>query len=339
MRTFLIALALRSVSIAGCSVEREDSSLEVKMLSPVPIAKHNDLIYDIGMHKGEDAEFYLRKGFRVVAFEADPDLIVSCKERLKEFLERGKLTIVEGAIVPAEPNGTFPKTVRFYKNRDVSVWGTVLADWAERNACIGTPSSIIEVKAVDFSGAIRKYGVPHFMKIDIEGCDAVCIAALDGFEEKPTYLSIESDKTSIENVERELDLLHKLGYLTFQAVEQSKIPRTQHPPYPTREGDYAKQQFEPGSSGLFGLELGGKWKSKGEIMRQYRFILFGYYLTGDGGVMTKWTFPGARLIRFVTRRLVGLLTHAEVPGWYDTHARHACADDSRPNDLALGQRR
>ena len=37
--------------------------------------KHKDLIYDVGMHKGEDTEFYLRKGFRVIAIEADPDLV------------------------------------------------------------------------------------------------------------------------------------------------------------------------------------------------------------------------------------------------------------------------
>ena len=33
--------------------------------------KHADLIYDVGMHRGEDTAFYLRKGFRVVAVEAD----------------------------------------------------------------------------------------------------------------------------------------------------------------------------------------------------------------------------------------------------------------------------
>ena len=38
------------------------------------VPKHKDLVYDVGMHKGEDTEFYLRKGFRVIAFEADPDL-------------------------------------------------------------------------------------------------------------------------------------------------------------------------------------------------------------------------------------------------------------------------
>jgi 16S rRNA A1518/A1519 N6-dimethyltransferase RsmA/KsgA/DIM1 with predicted DNA glycosylase/AP lyase activity len=43
------------------------------MLDLIPTPKHKDLIYDVGMHHGEDTEFYLRKGFRVVAFEADPD--------------------------------------------------------------------------------------------------------------------------------------------------------------------------------------------------------------------------------------------------------------------------
>ena len=52
--------------------------------------KYDDLIYDVGLHKGEDAEFYLRKGFRVVAFEADPDLIAFCRERLKEFIDQGQ---------------------------------------------------------------------------------------------------------------------------------------------------------------------------------------------------------------------------------------------------------
>ena len=43
----------------------------------------SDLIYDIGMHEGEDSEFYLLKGFRVVAVEADPDLCQAAAERLQ----------------------------------------------------------------------------------------------------------------------------------------------------------------------------------------------------------------------------------------------------------------
>ena len=32
----------------------------------------DDLIFDVGFHKGEDTEFYLKKGFPVVAADANP---------------------------------------------------------------------------------------------------------------------------------------------------------------------------------------------------------------------------------------------------------------------------
>ena len=40
-----------------------------------------ELIYDIGFHKGEDTLFYLLKGYNVVAVDADIELI-----------EEGKIT-------------------------------------------------------------------------------------------------------------------------------------------------------------------------------------------------------------------------------------------------------
>jgi FkbM family methyltransferase len=298
------------------------------MTLPVETPKHRDLIYDVGMHKGEDAEFYLRKGFRVVAFEADPDLIASCRGRLKEFVDNGQLTIIEGAIVGLDVITADYKKVRFYKNYGNSVWGTVSSDWAERNARLGTSSSVIEVDAINFADAIREHGVPYFMKIDIEGCDTVCMSALSGFKQRPTYISIESDKTSFGNIEREIDLFTKLGYTSFQAVEQSKIHLSQLPPLPPREGEYAAQRFEEGSSGLFGSELESKWKSRHEILLQYRFIRLGYLLVGDDGIMRKLSFRGADRLRSLTGRVVGLFTHAAVPGWYDTHARHSSADVS-----------
>lgn len=35
-----------------------------------------NLIYDVGLHRGEDTDFYLKKGFHVVALEANPELVV-----------------------------------------------------------------------------------------------------------------------------------------------------------------------------------------------------------------------------------------------------------------------
>ena len=45
-----------------------------------------ELIYDIGFHKGEDTLFYLLKGYNVVAVDADIELIEEGKSSLKEYI-------------------------------------------------------------------------------------------------------------------------------------------------------------------------------------------------------------------------------------------------------------
>jgi len=58
-----------------------------------------ELVYDIGMGDGDDSLFYLLKGFRVVAVEADPSLCDAARVRLWAFIEKGQLTIVNRAVV------------------------------------------------------------------------------------------------------------------------------------------------------------------------------------------------------------------------------------------------
>jgi hypothetical protein len=105
------------------------------------MAYQPDLIFDIGLHRGEDTDFYLKKGFRVAAFEADPDLVAHCKARFRDAISEGPLQIVEGAIAPE----TAGERLAFYKNLQKSVWGTIDASWAERNEKIGARSVKVEV--------------------------------------------------------------------------------------------------------------------------------------------------------------------------------------------------
>lgn len=44
------------------------------------------LIYDVGGHLGEDTDFYLKKGFKVVAIEANPGLAERLSERFRSNL-------------------------------------------------------------------------------------------------------------------------------------------------------------------------------------------------------------------------------------------------------------
>lgn len=120
--------------------------------------KTQDLIFDVGMHKGEDTDYYLKKGFRVIGFEADPDLAEHCRRRFSMEIQNGKLVIVEGAIVERYPGKSQHKTVRFFKNQNVSAWGTVLDSWARRNERFGTQNTVITVNTVDFEDCLRNLG-------------------------------------------------------------------------------------------------------------------------------------------------------------------------------------
>jgi FkbM family methyltransferase len=279
-------------------------------------SKQDDLVYDVGMHKGEDADYYLKKGFRVIGFEANPDLVEHCRSRFSDEIENGKLIVVDGAITDLPSGETEGKKVKFYRNRNSTIWGTVADDWALRNELLGTSNEIIEVPVVDFSRCLKKYGIPHYLKIDIEGMDTVCLHALKHCDQRPDYVSIESDKVSFERLLEEFDLFTRLGYTSFKAVQQNRVSH-QKEPHPSKEGCYIGYRFQGGSSGLFGEDLPGEWKDFDGILKEYRFIFLQYRLFGDYGKLSEY-FVGK-----VIRRILSIIRRRQIPGWYDTHAKHS----------------
>ncbi|MFC1735469.1 FkbM family methyltransferase [Candidatus Hydrogenedentota bacterium] len=286
------------------------------MSKPQHTEKHDDLIYDVGMHKGEDTDYYIKKGFRVIGFEADPELVEQCRARFAAEIENDRLTVVEGAIVESPPGGSGNRTVKFYKNRDNRIWSTVSGEWARRKESFGTSNEEIEVPVVNFPECLAKYGIPHYLKIDIEGMDLLCLEALSDSEQKPDYVSIESEKVSFESLIRELDLLSQLGYREFKAIQQKSVWRRKEP-RESSEGRHVGYQFQEGSSGLFGSDLPRKWKNYEQVVKEYRLIFLQYKLFGDYGTLSKH-FAG----RFLGNA-ISFLLHRPIPGWYDTHAKHS----------------
>ncbi|MGI9056021.1 MAG: oligosaccharide flippase family protein [Pyrinomonadaceae bacterium] len=279
-----------------------------------PTKKHRDLIYDVGLNLGQDTDFYLKKGFRVIAFEADPDNVATCKKRFADAIESGQLIIVEGAIVENKSASKLTK-VRFYRNEDHPLWGSTCEDWAYRNEVMGTRNEIIEVEAVDFAECLEKYGIPFYLKADIVGSEVICLKALQGFENKPDYISIRSEKVIFRKLKEEFDLLENLGYGDFKAIQQDfhnlKIP------IESPEKVTSLYQFEEGASGTFGEDTDGDWKDCSEILTDYKKIFVLYWLFGDYSFLIQ-TARGQKLIGRLER-----LVRRPLPGWYDTHARHS----------------
>jgi FkbM family methyltransferase len=268
------------------------------------------------MHKGEDTDYYLKKGFKVVGFEANPELAALCRNRFSKEIENGRLTVVEGAIVELPPGETEGRMVTFYRNKNTTEWGTVADNWARRNETLGTSHEVIQVPSVNFAQCLGKYGIPHYLKIDIEGMDTLCLRALLNFEQKPDYVSIESEIVVFGKLVEEFNLLAQLGYTRFKAVQQAGISY-QIEPNPPKEGSYAAYKFEDGCSGLFGEDLPGEWKDYNQIIREYKGIFRPYKLFGAQGKLRRG-FVGKAL-----RKVLAKLLHRPMPGWYDTHAKHS----------------
>ena len=272
------------------------------------------LIYDVGMHKGEDTQYYLARGFKVIAFEADPDLAKACRVKFKKQIDNGNLIIIEGAIIENDNQ----ETVTFYKNNEKSDWGTVVERRAQKNLFVGMASKTITVPVINFTKILEKYGEPYYLKIDIEGMDLICLKKLLNLTYRPAYISIESGKTKFNLIKEEFEVLRKLGYHDFKIQQQETISSLKVPTN-SKEGKYIDYSFEAGATGLFGSDLGNEWLSDKQALSEYKKIFQLHLIFGNNSFLLH--LPLGRYIVAVIRRIL----RPPPIGWHDTHARYSKA--------------
>jgi FkbM family methyltransferase len=208
------------------------------------------LIFDIGFHVGQDTEFYLKKGFWVVAVDANPLLIDEGKRKFAEYIDAGRLILLNVGI------GQREEKLPFYVNRQLS-------EWSSFDKEIGTSRGdyyVIDVPVVTLCSIAIRYGMPYYIKIDIEGHDLMAIQSLRDMDDKPKYISVENGEAHM------IEELYSQGYEKFKFVNQSRIHDI-HLPYPAREGKYIDYKFPFGASGPFGQEITGEWLNKLEVSR------------------------------------------------------------------------
>jgi FkbM family methyltransferase len=229
-----------------------------------------DLIYDVGMHDGTDTDFYLKKGFRVVAIEADPALAAQGRERFRDAIASGRLTILNLAVSERDDVATFyycpeqQDRCGVYSSTGLST--TVRAVAEERSARIGVRFEPIEIESRPFGPLLQQYGIPYYLKVDIEGADRHCLKALAEFSERPKYVSVEIPHP--ERDYKDLCELYLLDYRQFKSVDQRFVHKIRLP-FPAREGNYVSHHFQGQTSGPFGEETPGRWASFEEIIPAY----------------------------------------------------------------------
>ena len=209
---------------------------------------NSDLIIDLGMNNGDDTEFYLKRARRVVAVEANPALCTQARARFRDELASGRLEILNLGIWSEYGNKPF------YLNLSNDHWSSFDRGWAGRD---GTQYAKVDIDCVPLSYFFARFGVPHYLKIDVEGADNVVIQQLAACEYLPLYLSLEDCRLGYEYI----DTLSGVGYTGFKLLDQSAVP--------SLCDELTGHRFRLGSSGPFGEQVPGEWLPRLSIEERY----------------------------------------------------------------------
>lgn len=262
-----------------------------------------NLIYDVGMNIAEDTPYYLAKGFQVIAIEANPVMVVNAKVRFAEQIESGDLVIIQGAIAKN------PGQIRFYICDTMSALSTTETNLVEQHKRSGATFHEVMVDAIPFEMILHEYGIPHYLKVDIEGCDLLCVKALEQFGERPKCVSVEVNLFDYREL---VKTAQGLGYSKFQLVAQSTIPK-QRPPLPAREGKSINYNFVSGCSGPFGKDLPDTWESADEILKALSSLRWQHRAVGVARRMDNLLSSSERLASVARRAF------PRTNDWYDLH--------------------
>jgi FkbM family methyltransferase len=282
-----------------------------------PSHNQRKLVYDIGFHDGQDTAYYLKKGYKVIAVDADQSLIAKGKEHYAGTLSSGQLTLVGKAIYEHDNH-----EVEFYIS-DNSEWNSLNRDFAGRNE-LATRTE--KVSTIRLDSLIAEHGRPYFLKIDIEGYDVFALRTLSP-EMAPEYISVEALSLTATHVPDEdeslatLRELQRLGYQRFRLIDQTEfaamepdkpfygVNRFAREPfwagilrrflmkrgyrlkrYSNRDWINARcnHHFEYGSAGPLPEELDGRWLNAQEAAKALRYQLADAVKQGLTGFWVDW---------------------------------------------------
>ena len=149
----------------------------------------NRLIFDIGANKGNKVNAFLKMGFNVIAVEPEQKALSTLRWR---FGHNKKVTILDNGVSDEEKI----LTIHIAENR--SGLNTVSDKWvdslekekANRWQKKHAFKKSYEIKAITVDQLYQKFGVPYYIKIDVEGYEKNVIK---GMSSLPSFVSFETN--------------------------------------------------------------------------------------------------------------------------------------------------
>jgi FkbM family methyltransferase len=278
----------------------------------------SDLIYDVGLFDGSDTAYYLFRGYNVVAVDANPSMIDRAKSRFASEIATKRLTLLNLGISNAPGTATF--------------WISAQPEWSSFNRSIasrnGTSHAPVCVPVVPFCHILQEHGIPHYLKIDIEGHDQLCIDALRG-KEIPKYISVEAEcggdsaPLSDDEALSMLQLLRDVGYSRFKLVNQLNLS----PLRSSAAGRFSMRLMTSVARGRLRTQRLSGWVDRFTDLGRIQSLGFGFApgCSGPWGddIPSSWmTFHKARSLFLRKRHSHFSRERLAYSFWYDWHATY-----------------
>ncbi len=162
-----------------------------------------DLFFDIGAHLGEKSKKILDKNLRIVMLEPLPQCV---KQLKKNFKNNKNVEILEKAVGRTVGNMTLEV------NSKMLTVSTMAKHWKNGRFSNEKWDQIISVEVTTLDYLIKIYGLPNYIKIDVEGFE---LDVLLGLSQKAGIISFEFTSEFLDQSIKCLNHLKKIGYSEF----------------------------------------------------------------------------------------------------------------------------
>lgn len=170
------------------------------------VVRAGDLVFDVGANVGAKTSMFLEAGAHVVCFEPQPDCVAALQQK---FQTNPKVRIA-GCGLAAQPG-----------NLEMSICSTdntissFSEKWKQGRSAEYSWEKKIVVPVTTLDEAIREYGRPDYVKIDVEGFEC---EVLNGLSQHVPLVSLKFATKMAGNTEACLQYLLSLGFRKFNAV-------------------------------------------------------------------------------------------------------------------------